>query len=252
MVDVTLTRDAFLGGKLHLWQPAQGYRAGVDPVFLAASVQAKQGDRVLELGCGVGTAMFCLGARVPDLALTGVERDAATADLARRNAQDNGLTAQIITSDLAALPPEVKAQTFDHVLANPPYFKRSRSIPSPHATREAAMGEQTPLSVWVEVAAKRLAPKGTLTMIQSAARLPELLGAVSLALGSVRLRALQPREGRPAQLVLVQARKGGRADFVHLPPLILHQGPKHERDGESYRAEISSILRSGTALPWES
>ena len=39
--DTELTYDAFLGGKLHLWQPRRGYRAGVDPVLLAASVEAK-------------------------------------------------------------------------------------------------------------------------------------------------------------------------------------------------------------------
>ncbi|WP_348656358.1 methyltransferase, partial [uncultured Sulfitobacter sp.] len=68
-----LTRDAFLGGKLHLWQPRKGYRAGVDPVLLAATVPAQAGQRVLELGCGVGAVSLCLGARVPGLQLTGVE-----------------------------------------------------------------------------------------------------------------------------------------------------------------------------------
>ena len=62
-----LTRDAFLGGRLHLWQPVNGYRAGVDPVLLAASVNARAGQAVLELGCGGGTAMLCLGKRVSGL-----------------------------------------------------------------------------------------------------------------------------------------------------------------------------------------
>ena len=30
------TADTFLGGQLVIEQPARGYRAGVDPVFLAA------------------------------------------------------------------------------------------------------------------------------------------------------------------------------------------------------------------------
>jgi Predicted O-methyltransferase len=48
--DSDLTHDAFLGGRLHLWQPRQGYRAGVDAVLLAASVQARPGQRVLDRG----------------------------------------------------------------------------------------------------------------------------------------------------------------------------------------------------------
>ena len=51
-----VTEDAFLGGKLHLKQPRRGYRAGVDPVLLAAAVPAQAGQSVLDLGCGVGAA----------------------------------------------------------------------------------------------------------------------------------------------------------------------------------------------------
>ena len=72
--------DAFLGGRLTIRQPVRGYRAGADPVFLAAAVAAKPGERVLELGCGVGTALLCLGARVAGLDLTGVERQGDLAD----------------------------------------------------------------------------------------------------------------------------------------------------------------------------
>ena len=44
-----LTDDAFLGGRLQLWQPKVGYRAATDPVLLAASVAAKPGQTVLDL-----------------------------------------------------------------------------------------------------------------------------------------------------------------------------------------------------------
>lgn len=83
-----LTKDAFLGGKLHLWQPKSGYRAGVDAVLLAASVPAQSGDRVLDLGCGVGAAALCLDARIGGLKLTGVELQENYAELARRNGGD--------------------------------------------------------------------------------------------------------------------------------------------------------------------
>ena len=68
-----------------LWQPVRGFRSGSDAVLLAASVPARAGEAVLDLGCGVGVAMYCLGSRVPGVRLTGVERNAEAAGLARRN-----------------------------------------------------------------------------------------------------------------------------------------------------------------------
>ncbi|MGB0439250.1 MAG: methyltransferase, partial [Paracoccaceae bacterium] len=52
----SLTCNAFLGGRAQIWQPRDGYRAGIDPVLLAASVPARPGERILDLGCGGGGA----------------------------------------------------------------------------------------------------------------------------------------------------------------------------------------------------
>jgi tRNA1(Val) A37 N6-methylase TrmN6 len=59
--------DRLLGGRVRLLQPLKGYRAATDPVLLAAAVAARPGQRVLDLGCGAGAAVFCLAARVPGL-----------------------------------------------------------------------------------------------------------------------------------------------------------------------------------------
>ena len=54
-----LSRDAFLGGRITVWQPRTGFRSGMDAVFLAAAVPARAGDTVLDLGCGAGAAARC-------------------------------------------------------------------------------------------------------------------------------------------------------------------------------------------------
>ena len=53
-----LREDGFLGGRLRIAQPAQGYRAGADAVMLAAACPARPGQSVLELGCGAGVALM--------------------------------------------------------------------------------------------------------------------------------------------------------------------------------------------------
>ena len=244
-----VTDDKFLGGQLMLMQPRDGYRAGVDPVFLAASVAAQEGEAVLDLGCGVGAAALCLGTRVKGLRLVGVERQESYADLARMNAFDNDIDLEVFTADITALPPELREESFDHVVMNPPYHLPAQATPSADAGKEGGKFEQTPLATWIDAATKRLRPRGYLTMIQKAERLPEILRAMDDRLGSILVKPLCPREGRAAVLVLVQARKGGRGAFRLATPLVLHDGTEHVGDKESYRREVSVILREAAALP---
>lgn len=246
--DTDLTLNDFLGGRLKLWQPRSGYRAGVDPVLLAAAVPARTGQTVLELGCGAGAACLCLSARVSGLSMTGVEVQPAYADLARRNSKENGLPLTVVEADLSTLPQDLRQVQFDHVLANPPYYRAGAHSPAADPGRRVALGEETPLETWISVAAKRLAPQGYLHMIQKADRLPDMLAACSGRLGSPEVRPLAPRQNRAAELVILRARKGGRAAFRLHAPLVLHQGDHHTGDGESYSRQVSAILRDGAAL----
>ncbi|SFA90582.1 tRNA1(Val) A37 N6-methylase TrmN6 [Poseidonocella pacifica] len=245
-----LRADAFLGGRLKIWQPLRGYRAGIDPVLLAASLPVTSGESVLELGCGNGVALLCVAARVSELKLTGVERQADYADLARRNGAENDIPLEVITADLRDLPSEVRQTRYDHVIANPPYFVAGSRTPAAEAGREAGLGEETALQDWVHIAAKRTRPGGYVSMIQRADRLADLLVAMQPRLGSIEVLPIAPRVRREATLVLVRARAGGKGRFRLHAPLVLHSGEAHEKDGESYRPEVQAVLRECTALGW--
>ncbi len=245
-----LTQDRFLGGRLSVWQPRAGYRAGVDAVFLAAAVPARPGETVLELGCGVGVASLCLARRVPGVILSGIEVQPDYAELARRNATDNGIALSVTTGDLTRMPEALRQQSFDHVIANPPYFLRDRSTQATDTGRETALGEGTPLASWIEAAIRRLAPKGCLTMIQRADRVPEILAALDDRMGGIQLLPLAPRAGRQAKLVLLRAVKGARAPFALLPPVALHAGETHRDDAKDYARQIDAVLREAAAFPW--
>ncbi|MEM6577033.1 MAG: methyltransferase [Pseudomonadota bacterium] len=247
-----LTQDEFLGGALRIWQPRAGYRAGVDPVLLAASIPAKSGDAVLDLGCGAFVAGLCLARRVPGIDLTGLERHPEYAALADRNAAENGIAAKVIAGDLAAMPSPLRDRQFNHVIANPPYFDRSRGKASDSPLRETALGEETSLDLWVKHATKRTRPGGMVTMIQRVDRLPELMASARNYLGSLELLPLLPREGRPARLILLRGRPGGRAAFQLYPGLVLHEGAAHLQDREDYSPQIAQVLRKCGELSFSS
>jgi len=223
-------------------QPVEGFRAGIDSVLLASAVPAAAGDQVLELGCGVGVASLCLRARMPGVDVLGVEREDVYAEMARRN----GL--EVVNADAFALPKEVKDRQFAHVFVNPPYYDPKARSKADVALREAALADDRPLMDWVEVAAKRCAPKGSVTFVQKVAVVPELLSAFRQYLGGVVLQPLIPRAGRDAQLVLIQGWRGSRAPFRLKAPMILHEGAQHMRDGEDYAPEIVKILRGAAAI----
>ncbi len=245
-----LTQDGFLGGQLQILQPKAGYRAGVDPVFLAAAVNALPGQSVLELGCGAGQALLCLGARVDDLSLSGVELQTEYADLALQNAALNQIELDIYQANLIDLPEALKQRSFDHVIANPPYYLAGAHSPAADLGRRVALGEDTALVEWIKVAAKRLKPRGYLHMIQKADRLSDVLNACSGRLGALEVLPLAPRQGRMAELVILRARKEGRAAFRLHAPRIIHEGLRHEQDKEDLRPDIKAVLRKGAALPW--
>lgn len=243
-----LSIDAFLGGAVQIAQPLKGYRAGVDPVLLAASVQATAGQTVLELGCGGGVVSLCLGRRIPGLTLTGVEVQPAYADLAKENAARNAIPLDVYHADLNDLPSDILDQRFDHVIANPPYYNRTRSTPARDDGREIGLGEATPLKDWVKAASKRLAPRGHAHFVHRVERLPELLSAMPNSLGSIEVQPLCPRAGRRPHLVLVRAKKEGRADFCLHAPIVMHKGTTHDENPKEYNAVIENVLRRGAAF----
>ncbi len=247
--DGDLTRDAFLGGRLHLRQPRRGYRAAIDPVLLAAFCPALPGQRALDLGCGCATAALCLAARVPALDLHGLELQAAYAALARRNADENGIAMQVHEGDLRRPPPELRALSFDLVLCNPPFHRRDAASPAADAGRDQALRErEAGLDEWVAAGLRRLAPGGVLALVHLTARLPQVLAALQGPAGAIEVLPLSARAGRPAERILVRARKGARAALTLHPPFTLHEGGAHDRDAESYTEFAQNVLRGGCGL----
>jgi tRNA1(Val) A37 N6-methylase TrmN6 len=248
-VPASLTDDGFLGGRLNILQPEKGYRAGIDAVFLAATIPCRAGDTLFEAGIGAGVAALCVAARVPEVHITGVEVASRYAMMAEQNAKRNGIAGCIrvihgdikdaLRRDLSEWPAH---GSFSHAFANPPYLDADKAQPSPNGLRAVANScDPQDLELWVKVLATMVTPRGTATVIHRAEALGRLLTAMEDRFGDIRVAPLFARDGTAASRVIVQGVKGSKGPLQLLPGLVLHAAGSH------FTPEAEAILRDGMA-----
>jgi tRNA1(Val) A37 N6-methylase TrmN6 len=243
------SEDAVLGGRLVLRQPLKGHRVGHDAILLAAASSARPGERLIDLGAGVGAAGLAVGRRVGDLAVTLVEIDPTLVALARENVERNGVVERVdvVCLDVAARPAAftaagLKPGRADHVLMNPPF--NTPQNPSPDRGRRLAHAAVPDvLTLWLRSAARLLRPAGTVTLIWRADGLDKALAAIAAGFGAVTVLPVHAKPGAPAIRVLIRAVKESRTPLSLLPGLILAD--------ESGRpsAQAEAVLREGAVLP---
>jgi tRNA1(Val) A37 N6-methylase TrmN6 len=240
-----VTEDAILGGLLRLRQPAKGLRTGIDPVFLAAAAPGGMG-RVLDLGCGVGTAALCLARRRPAVAVAGLELQPALTGLARENVLLNGLESRVTIheGDLLRPPPAIAAGGFDLVLANPPFHAAgSATAPAEPGRAQGHMEGEADLAGWMDQMLKLAAAKASLLLIHKPNRLGDLLALLEGRAGGITVFPLWPALGRPARRIILLARKGSAAPLTLAQGLVLHE------PGGAYSAAADAVLRgAGLAI----
>jgi tRNA1(Val) A37 N6-methylase TrmN6 len=247
--DFDVTEDVFLGDQLTIRQPAKGYRAGIDAVLLAATARVGEGP-ILDVGAGVGTVGLCAAVRCKDVSVVLVEREAEFAALARSNIAANALSSRVsvIEADIGeALSSEAKqtlrADSFAHVLANPPFHDDGAGTPSASFFRNLSHSMAADaLETWLRFMARMAAPGGRATIIHKAEALPRILKGFENRFGAISVLPIYPRDGAPAIRVIVDGVKGSRAPLAIKPGLILHG------DGNAFRPDVDAILRQGAAL----
>ncbi|HXE17636.1 MAG TPA: methyltransferase [Stellaceae bacterium] len=240
------TDDTLLDGRVRLMQPAQGYRAAIDPVMLAAAIPAKAGETVLDLGCGAGAAALCLAMRVDGCRITGIEAERGLVRLAGDNVVRNGLSDRvlILAGDLSRPPQRLEPGSFAHVMANPPYLAAGTATPSPVAGKAQANIEgEADLAAWMRFALTMTRAKGSVTVIHRADRLENLLALLTGRAGEIVVFPLWSGAGKDAKRVIVRARKGIASPTRMASGLVLH-----ETDGRFTEA-AQAVLRHGAALP---
>lgn len=100
------------------------FKPSTDTFLLGDFAEVRRGERVCDLGAGIGLLGLLLLARQQELHITNIDIDSAACALAEENAAVNGMEDRVAVlradlRDRTALP---KAGSFDLCVANPPYF----------------------------------------------------------------------------------------------------------------------------------
>ena len=220
------TIDDLLIDGLKLIQKKDGFRFTIDSVLLAQFATIKQGDRVVDIGTGTGIIPHILSSRTKNIRVTGVEILADMVEMAERSVKLNGLTdvIEIIAGDLRDIHKTIGNGTATLVTANPPYWSAGNGKPSIHQGRAIARHELTCTFEDVVIcAAKLLNYQGRFAIIHRAERLLEICRLLQEhQLEPRRMQFIHSFSERPAQHVLLEARKKAAPDLKILPPLIVY------------------------------
>ncbi|MEM9123848.1 MAG: methyltransferase, partial [Pseudomonadota bacterium] len=234
-----VTEDAFLGGRLMITQPRQGYRAALDAVCLAAALPRALTGKVIDVGAGVGVAGLCAVRQVPGITLTALERVPDLAALARSNAAANSLTERFeaVTGDHWQFEAPGR---FDAALSNPPFYDASSvTHPPDQAKAQAFVLQGGSLGDWCVKTLSYLRARGLGVFVLPAGKVPEVLAALEPHAGALTIYPLWPGPGRAAKRVILGAVKAARGPAHLAPGLLLHDPPRR------YSEAAEAVLRDG-------
>ena len=213
----------------------------MDSVLIAHFPKFKKNARIMDLGTGTGVIPLLIADEVKEICA--VELNPQAAELARRNVELNGLTEKIFVmeGDYRKHREIFKAESFDIVIANPPYTPIKNGEANKISGIARARHEFTATLEDVVTAARyALRFRGTFCMIHLASRLCEIVDALHRhQMEMKRLRMIQPKVGRDANLIMLEAVVGANVGNLKImPPLIVHN-----EDG-TYTDEIYEIYNT--------
>lgn len=200
---------------------------GMDAVLLSSFANVLGGEIAIDLGTGTGIIPILLEAKTKGQHFTGLEIQAESADMARRSVELNGLLEkiQIVKGDIKEASMLFKKASFDVVTSNPPYMNDNHGIKNPDLPKAIARHEiLCTLDDVIREATSLLRPGGRFYMVHRPHRLTEIILTLKkYKLEPKRIKFVHPFEDKEANMVLVEAVRGGKSMIKVEKPLIVYK-----------------------------
>lgn len=212
---------------------------GMDAVLLSSFAKANEGNKVIDLGTGTGIIPILMEAKTKASSFIGLEIQEESVDMATRsvvmNNQQDKIT--IKQGDIKTASKDLGAAMFDVVTTNPPYMNNAHALVNPDEAKAIARHEiKCALEDVVREGSKLLKVGGKMYMVHRPFRLMEIITMMKkYKLEPKRIRFVHPYIDKEANMVLIEACKGGKSMVKIEKPLIVY------KDVNVYTDEIHNI-----------
>ena len=207
------------GGPDYIDDPV--FKTGTDSVLLADFAARNPYRRCMDLGCGGGVLSVLLHFRSPDAVYDSLDIREEAVEICRQNYRTNRIHGGIACLDMREHRSMGSSGQYDMVVCNPPYFYGSKLSPDP--ARAAARGGSLSPAQFSGAAAYLLKPGGYFCLVHKPEYLTDIFAALRLAdLEPKRLRMVCHSAEKAPSLVLIEARRSGRAGLAVEPMLLMH------------------------------
>ncbi len=219
--------DDLMRDGLKLIQNTDIFCFGMDAVLLSTYAKAGKNDRVLDLGTGNGIIPVLMQSKNPGSTYTALEIQENSADLAIRNVELNNLSDRIsvVKGDIKEASRLFGEASFNVVTSNPPYMNENHGIVNPDSAKAIARHEiLCSLEDVVREAGRCLKSKGKMYMVHRPNRLVDIFDTMRRHhLEPKRMRLVYPYVNKAANMVLIEAVKGGNSQLIVEEPLIVYK-----------------------------
>lgn len=221
--------DDLQRNNLKIIQKTDGFCFGMDAVLLSGFAAVKSGEQVLDLGTGTGIIPILLSAKTEGRRFTGLEIQPEMAQMASRSVQLNQIEdrVQIVQGDIREALQIFRRASFDVITSNPPYMNDTHGLKNPDVPKAIARHEVCcTLDDVVRAAAGLLKPGGRFYMVHRPRRLNEIMGALTAyKLEPKRMKMVHPFVDKEANMVMIEAVRGGKPMMKVEAPVIVYQAP---------------------------
>ena len=213
---------------LKIIQKTDGFCFGMDAVLLSGFAQVKPGETVLDLEQD-GHYSASAFRQNRGKRFVGLEIQEAVAEMGGRSVAFNELEnkIQIMRGDIKEASRIFGSASFDVVTANPPYMNDAHGLKNPAEIKAISRHEVLcTLEDVIREGTKVLKPGGRMYMVHRPHRLMEILGTMkSFKLEPKRMKFVHPFQDRDANMVLIEAVRGGGSWMKVEPPVIVYESP---------------------------